>query len=336
MAKLTLGLAKPTIARVLGKSTNSTEVVDYINEAQARLMVRGDWRGTVVRYRSCVNDAKLTWPRWVEAIRKINVCHTNAPMLNRWYEFVGQGPGTLHDEDDPGLVHVDMGEAPTFDDIGGVDRVLKVQSDETETDTLYLIAQGYDENNEWIKTTHDGAIVDGEYILISSTPHYSTKEFSNVSAVRITGTTVGNVLLSEYEPTTTVTKPLGIYEPGETTPSYRRSRIPGLEAYDNCGCESDPCETGYTNVMVLAKLRHIPVVNDADWLVIGNLPALKDMVMSIVKAEKNLPSEADYYEARAIRELDKELEDHHKGETGPNVDVPDTHIFGFGSIQGVI
>jgi hypothetical protein len=78
------------------------------------------------------------------------------------------------------------------------------------------------------------------------------------------------------------------------------------------------------------------VAKDTDWILIGNLPALKDMVMSILKAEKDLPEEAELYEARAIRELSKELVDHEGESSFPRYDVQDPRTFGAGSIIGVI
>jgi hypothetical protein len=55
-----------------------------------------------------------------------------------------------------------------------------------------------------------------------------------------------------------------------------------------------------------------------------------------VKAEKNLAQEADYYEARAIRELEKELTNYNGGTTHPAFDTQDPQIWGAGAIQGVI
>ena len=330
MPKLTLGSVKSAIARVLGKSTSSSEVVDYINEAQEMLVNRGDWRGTVVRYAVCVADAKLTWPRWVEAIRKVTIAKSPAPIANRWYEFAGTGPGNLDDDDSPGLILQDMQEAPTFADISGTGKRLHAISNQTESSGLYICVQGYDENNEWIRTMHSGSLIDGEMLAVNTTGAYSTNYFSNVAAVR-KDETAGVVTLSEYDVALAVFAPIGRYEADETAPLYRRSRVPGLA--DICDCQ---CDDGYVKVQVQAKLRHIPVVNNNDWLLIGNLPALKSMVLSISKSEKNLPAEAEYYEARAIKELEKELTNHHLGESLPMVDVLDYHTWGAGSIEGVI
>lgn len=334
MAKLTLGSVKTTMGRVLGKSTSSSDLVSYINEAQERLIARGDWWGTIVRYRFCANEAKLTWPRWVGSVRRINVCHNNVPIANQWYEFVGNGPGTLHDTDDPGLVLEDMGEACIFNDISGTNKKIYVISDQPESGK-YICIQGYDENNKWVKTTYNGSLVDGEYIAVTNTGTLSTTVFANVSSI-IKDSTSGTVTISEYDTGAGTYTPIGQYEHDEERPIYRRSRIPGLANLGSCGCDSDVCASGDTSIQAMIKLRHVPVSSDNDWLIIGNIAALKDMVMSIVYAEKENPQMSEYYEKRAVRELESEVEDMNKGAFGPHMDNIDPYLFGAGSIEGVI
>lgn len=332
MNHLTLAQAKPVIARVMGKSIASAEVVDAINEAVERLMVRGDWIGTVVRYRVCVNEAKLTWPRHVHSIRKCNVNCSPVPVMNGWFEFVESGPGTLHDDDSPGLVLQDMGMACCFDDIIGLSKRLYVVSDEAEDADAEIIVQGYDDSNQWIRTLVAGTWIEGEPMPISVTGYQSANFWTNVTRV-IKPVTNGSVRMFERDMVLNVDKPMAIYEPDETTPSYRRSRIPGLDSVGGCGDVS--CPEGFTTVNVKAKLRFIPVVNDNDWVLIGNLPAIKEMVMSIQKAEKHLWQEATVYEARALTELGKELVDYEGEGSIPKYDVQSTALFGAGNVEGV-
>jgi hypothetical protein len=333
MNYLTLAKAKPVIARVMGKSTSSSEVVDAINEAVERLMVRGDWVGTIHRYRICITEAKLTWPRQIHTIKKCNICDSPIPVANGWYEFAQVGPGTLHDDDDPGLVLEDMGTACTFDDIIGYYKKLYVVSDEAEDSDAELIVQGYDDSNQWIRTLVGGAWIDGEPIAIGVGGALSTNYWTNITRI-IKPVTNGNVRLFERDVPTGVDKPIGIYEPDETHPSYRRSRIPSLDTHGGCG--DDACPEDFPAVNVLAKLRFIPVANDNDWIQIGNLPAIKEMVMSIQKAEKNLWDEAEVYENRALRELGKELVDYEGEASLPKYDIQSPALFGAGNIEGVI
>ena len=110
-------------------------------------------------------------------------------------------------------------------------------------------------------------------------------------------------------------KALAYYEPDETHPEYRRYLIPGLSDVDACcpheddeGNECEPCgDDDAKEVLVMAKHRFIPVAADNDWLSIGNLNAVKLMVMAIDKEEKNLWQEAGVLEAKAVQALDEEL-----------------------------
>ena len=332
--RLTLAQARPVIARVLGIAESDSRVADYLNEATQRLLPRGNWRGTIVRYRVQVSHAKLTWPRQIETILKCNVCDCPITVASRWYEFVTSGPGTLHDNDCPGLVLEDMDEAPAFDDIVGTDKVIRVQSSNAEASGARILLQGYDENSMWIRTydTVESEWVDGQYVALSTTPKYTTKFFASLTGA-IKPVTVGTIYLHEYESDTGSTKPLAIYEYDETHPSYRRSRIPSLDTFGSCG--DDDAIPGNTTVNILAKLRYIPVAAETDYVVISNLPALKDMVMSIDKAEKHLVQEAEYYENRAIRELVTELTNY-EGAAIPQLDIQNPAIFGAGALEGVV
>jgi hypothetical protein len=332
--KLTLANAKPVIARVLGKSQSSPEVIAFLNEAIQRLMVRGNWRGTVVRYRIAVNDEKLTWPRQIETVLKVNVGGSPIPLANRWYEFAGAGPGTTTAENSPGLILQDLGTACSFDDIEGIGKTILVTSDEVEDADSQILIQGYDQNNNWIRTLVAGVFVNGEYVNISPGGAYTTHEVINLTGV-IKPQTNGRVYLYEHDVATGVNKPLAMYEHDEENPEYRRSRIPSLADVDSSGTfEGIP--DGYAMVEVLAKLAFIEATEDTDILLIGNLPAIKDMVQSIVKAENNLAQEADYYESRAIRELEKELVNYEVTNGAPQFDIQSPEIFGAGTISGVI
>jgi hypothetical protein len=252
-----------------------------------------------------------------------------------WYEFVNGGTGILYDEDAPGLVLEDMGEAPTFDDILGVDKQVRTISSHPEATGTRILLQGYDHNNNWVRTYDytDAEYVDGEYVLVGNTVHYSTTLFTNITGV-IKPESVGTWYLHEYEASTGSLKALAVYEHDETLPSYRRSRIPGLATMGSCGNDTTGVE-GQTTVNVIAKLKFVPVVNDNDYIIIPNLPAIKDMVISIDKSEKDLMQEAEYYEARALKRLGAELKNH-EGAGIPQYDIQEPATFGAGALEGVI
>ena len=96
---------------------------------------------------------------------------------------------------------------------------------------------------------------------------------------------------------------IGHYQYDETHPSYARYLIPSINSN-----ASQP-----TKIEIIGKLDFIPVKNDTDYLGIQNLPALKEMMTALKKAE----NEPDSVKANQIiatgqtlaeKILDQELE----------------------------
>lgn len=337
MNLVTLGTAKTKIARVLGVCTTDSAVAEYLNEAQERLLNRpGKPVGSYVRYAICVNDSCLTWPRQIRSIEAFAVCDTPGQVHSSWYEFLTNGPGMLHDDDMPGTKLVDREMACTFDDItaGEVDRNVRVTTDVAETAGTYIWLYGNDENGNWIRSQIGGVWYDGERIDLSTAPVNSTHFFTSLVRVNKAATN-GIVRLYEWNSTTAaVVKALAYYEPSETLPIYRRSFIPGLADMQTCENSTDDCDN--RTVTVLARLQHIPVSADNDFLVIGNLPALKLMVMAIKAEEDGDIEKAQVLEAKAQRELDGELAAYLGDGQMPDIRVEDRSLFGGGGVENVI
>lgn len=313
-------------ATVSGGTTNPA-VIRLINEAQRRLCTRGKWLGTIQRYRINVDSANVTWPRQVTAVEAVAFCDDPGVIRNEWYEFLGHGPGQLDCDSCLWRTLVDRGTAATFRDVtpGQSNRKLRVYADVSESAEAYITIQGYDENGNWIKTQDDeGNWIDGEEILISTTPTLSSKIYSYVAKV-FKPVTNGPVRVYEYNTTTAANVQLiGYYEPDEETPIYRRSLLPGVMDSPTC----DECENRQITVMV--KLRYIPVRNDNDWLMLGNIDATKLAVQAILKERKDLQAEAEGYWGKAIRELEMELREF-KGD-GATPEIRVAPYFGGGNI----
>lgn len=310
--KFTLSDIKDDVAEALSVCSDDARVAAYVNESQERLILRGKWVGCYMRYRVCLNNGCITWPREIETIEAFAVCDWPGPVRNEWFEFNENGFGLLTDGSCPGNTLIDRGEACSFDDItkGKIDRKIKVYSDvaEAEDGSARITLQGYDENGNWIRTFVGGAWIDGEQVTMNTTGTLSTKNFSSLVSV-LKPVTLGNIRLYEYETTGgTNFRSLAIYEPDETRPLYRRSLVPGLGS--ECCVSPVDSENGSCNkssVTVLAKLRHIPVAADNDWLMLRSPSAIRLGVMAILKEKKDLLPEAETYWGKAIAELQRGL-----------------------------
>jgi hypothetical protein len=178
---------------------------------------------------------------------------------------------------------------------------------------------GYDENSLWIRSQDlNGAWYDGELVNITLGGATTLHQFVSVTSVQ---KPVTNGTVRVWNGLTLV----AMYEPDETRPWYRRSLVTGL-----ADTTTEP-----STVEVLAKLRFIPVAVDTDWLSIGNGPAIKFMVMAILKEERNLPQEAAYFEAKALDELHAELKTHEGAGRVSTLRVEHGNTFGASGLMPV-
>lgn len=320
MELLRLADVRESISRVANLCASKARVVDLVNEAERRLTLKGKWVNTVQSYQICVGGANcLVWPRQIATIEAWARCQTPGQIRNRWYQFNGNGPGILSEDSNWYQTLIDADPVCCFDDITVSDtptRKIRVQSDFAETSGARILLQGYDENSNWIMTTDSqtGQKIDGEYVRISNTgTNQTTNIFTKLVRVQ-KPITNGPVRLLEFDTSNNlVIKQIAYYEPGETLPWYRRSFLPGLSNVNNCGscsdCGQSSSDSDCNNkvVTVMAKLRHIDVIADNDFLLLGNQGALKLMVMAILKEERNLLEEAVAYEAQAVKLLQEEL-----------------------------
>jgi len=306
--QLTLSAAAPTLARVIGICTTDPRVAQYANEAEARLMPRGKWVGTVQGVRMCLtNQNCVTWPRRVQTVETYSLCKRPGTIENQWYEYLPSGPGVLDAESCVGNRLIDRGGSYCcFQDIAPSGKRIRVQASVAEAADARILLLGFDDNGQWIRTQDAGEWIDGEYVAISTTMQQTVNNFSYLSRV-IKPVTNGVVRGWDYNPVTGLIIPIFVYEPDETLPDYRRSLIPGLMASGGC-CNQSDCES--KNMQAMVKLKHIPVSKPNDFFTIGNVGALKLMVQAILKEEKNLFAEARAYESQAIAVLDQELASH--------------------------
>lgn len=314
MDKLRVSDLRTPIAEVLNVCADSDEVVPMINRVERRLMriKGGKWVGTVARMRICTSSTGcISWPRVVESIEGFQVCNTPGTIRNQWYEFSIQGPGLLNADSSWYNNLIDRGTMPTFDVPDNSTSQVAVLGTVDEAAGAKMLVRGYNATGGWIRTeTSPGVWVDGEYVDIENgVTHYSTNIFSAITGV-IKPVTNGPVQMWQYDvPTASLVKQLAYYEPDEEVPIYRASLLPGLETrrgcppLTNCGCRT----TEKTQVTVIAKLRHIDVRNDDDFLVLGCEAAFVLGAQAILKERRNIWDEAQKYWSSATQELENEL-----------------------------
>ena len=293
--KITLGDIKTNVARLLSMGGTDARVTDYINEAQERLLYKGKWAGTYARYAINASNGTITWPRELETIESVAVGDAPAIVRNEWFEFLESGYGIQDSQDSDAKTLIDRGEACVFSDIAGTDKKLRLYTTHSSDVGKRVLLQGYGADGSWIRTLDGATLVDGEYVTLTGTYIDTQEIFSELVGVQ-KDDTAANVTVYEYKPSDNTQRLIAEYQPTESRPVYRRSLIAGLK------------DSGETRVVtIVGKLRFIPAKQDNDWLMISNEAALKEMVLSIRKAENNLPQEAAIYEKRAVELLQEQL-----------------------------
>lgn len=303
---------KSELARIAGASgmvMSDSRVMSYANVAIEELMQEGDWPSIVDRYNFRVYGGTITLPQDYERILYMKLNGISQVMQSPWYEFIGYGPTFLNDQpvsphDTNPLLGVmgvlDRDDVCTFLDIppvsDGVQYTLRVASTVQESSGATVIIQGLDGNGDFIRSNFNGEWIEGvAFVLSGAFPQVATsgQVFSKITGV---------IKPATRQPVNCYYVPVGggsqtqiaHWEANATNISYRRYRIPGLND-----------DTQYC-IETRIRRRFAPITKDSDILLIGNLPALKNMVQAVYYAESN---EKDAYatsKAIAIGILRKE------------------------------
>lgn len=286
--------------QVLNLSVTDPRWLQYLNEALQRLMAPGMWVGTTGRYQVCVREACLTWPRTFDTIEAMEICNRPVPIHNQWFEFLENGPGRaqLRGCARPGMLDRGSGHA-MFDDTR-VNSVIRLYPQYSADVGKTVTIRGFDMDGHEVLTNSgntQGEIITLAQPYVDSTTIWGPQVFRDV----IKDVTKGYVRAFSYDatlppppatpqPSDTPLKAMAAWEPTETLPDYRRSYIPEIDSqHRGCGCNnsfttSTTCLPSC--VTVIAKHLFIPVESDLDMLPLGNAPAIKLAMRSVMLEER--------------------------------------------------
>ena len=335
--KVTLGTAKARIAKHLNLCPTDSRTVEYINEAQRRLLESGKWKGTYGKFTICATNGCITWPRQIETIETVAVNKQPGTVRNSWFEFQESGYGLMTNKDDIGVQILDRGESPIYKSLSGVGKPIRVYSFVAADTGKEITIKGYDTNNNWVRkeigTT--GTYQDGETVkLDTSGAGYedTATSFKSITSVS-KDVTQANVRLYEVTDANTPTLvDIANYEPSETLPSYRQSLIPSLAGSGKCDNGTDKT----VPVTVIAKLRFIDAVDDNDILLVSDLYAIKNMSIAIKLEENRDFGAAQQYRGLAFESLQNQLANYQGSGVVPTLKLTNLETHGGGGIESVI
>lgn len=350
MFNLIVSQARSAIARVLNVCETDPAVLTILNEAESRLLNRSDKPvGSLVRVKFCLNrQSCFSWPRQIQTVEAYAVCNQPGIIRGPAFEFIGYPNGIGPQHGGGGWcganMLLDRGTAVSFEDVNATSEAKKIELLATNAADVgkTVILKYYDSNGNKVYTSIDGVVQEGEELTLVAPPASvltSRDVLTDGLYQVIKEVTDYPIIMYEVNSadTTDRTKMLSYYEPSETTPIYRRSFVPGVGGCcaDDDDDEEEDCDE-VRHITALVKLQHVPLVNNNDTLVIGNLPALKLMVMGILREEQNRFDESQYFKAEAARELDGELASYTGDGQVQAVRVQEPAIFGAGghSVSG--
>lgn len=303
----------PEVADVINVNQSSQKALRYLNRAQEELLNQERWVGTTIKYRVCIYDGIITWPRELATIEAMKVGNTPALLKNQWFEFLEYG-ADYRDRYFAGSwsegfnlfgggrqsVAVDQAEAISFVDVcaGGNAKKLKVYAQANEAAGARILLQFYDNTGTFIRTNDPTeSWVDGEFVsLNASAPQTTINAVSSWVGVQ-KPLTNDVVRITELDTVTGLERPLAQYDWNEISPAYRRTRV-----MQGCGDRKCP-----TSVTVIGKQRFTPAIKPRDYLCLQSQGAIIAQAKAIYLRDNNNLQESMALAATATDLLDKEL-----------------------------
>lgn len=303
--RIKYGDIKAVLSKVVNLTASDSRVLSYANRAVERLLYEGKFLDSTVRYRVCVSEKCLVWPREIETIETCHVCDKPVTIRGPWYEALENGPGLISsDRCGPCLTLIDRGPSLTFDWISTTGYKLAIYADGTESAGTVLLRY-YDSTGNKVYTTYSGSVIEGERLTIPAAGGYTVATYEMLpNGLYHVEKPVTNRVIRLYAQKISDASlvPLAYYEPDETLPVYRSSYLTTLE---NGSCDA-------SQVTIIGKLRFIPAVGDSSVMMIPHTEAIRLAVQAVYKEECNLLAEASQYWSMAFTLLSSQLR-HYRG-----------------------
>lgn len=262
-----------------------------LNEATEMLIESGRWLGTQQHISVSVNSSGvLTLPRHYVTVLGATVDAVAVPLAGKWYTYLqnvstdiqscqnnvqdqGDGYCTIDDPSGPCTIKVACG---------------------AESGSVHV--QGLDQSGNPVYAA-DGTL--GFDVDLNSAS-WSTTQVSRFTSIQLPVTSGLKTLTVKYEDATTSV--LGLFEPGETLPSYRRYLVPEATTKDPDSLEDDDA-----TVVALCQRRFVKLVSDTDLVWPAHTGALKQMCLAVYWSNEADESRSEFHFKKALELLGNNL-----------------------------
>ncbi len=199
---------------------NEAKLFSKIGDAVELLTQKGEFDPLTGYVDICVTGRCVTLPREIETVLAVNL--DGHPVLGRnpLFTFHLNGPGDFGTDC---RSWTDAGQFPTYRDLPCPGKLIAFLDKEADAGAELRVF-GYDSQNRVLQT-----VVNGEYqegYLVPTVFGYALPDSTAPTISRIThiykAPTKGEIRLSSFDSSTSTGTLIGIYEPNETKPLYRR------------------------------------------------------------------------------------------------------------------
>jgi hypothetical protein len=291
--RITLSEARSQLYPAIVPSIDNQENIDrfnsYLNLAQERLINSGKWNGTILPVRFYSPSGMITLPRrFVSALAaKWVKDDVSGPIKirNGWFTYLtpisdlftaSYWPRYGYNE----TYFDDLGDGyATFANPAFTSFTIKVEIENLNDASNEVVIKGKDQNNK-----------DVTAIITLANPTASIPQvFSKIDFFQ---KPITNGAINLYAVSGVDEEQIGAYEATETTASYHRYAVPNEPSID------------YLDI--LCKVRFVPCVNDTDEVIVSNLGALKNTLMSLKWEDEGDMDRSEMYFMKAIQLLNGE------------------------------
>lgn len=306
------------LRRASGFCPTSQDFIDLVNESCERALRRGDFHGTVVPMFCCIFNGCVVWPRYVLEVRRLNICNHAMPPRSLWYDFLPTNQHHWHHWRGGPLGFRQDGETPVLQNVQGDGRLIRAyprsNNDVGKTVTIF----GTDNNGQPLATYDAGNnFIQWGQVITLAKPFGSTNTYVRYIDYVTKDETEQIVDVYAYNATTNLLEEIAHYEPTETTPTYSRYKLTGPFLNLPGGAGLPNCCNNPRGVLALVKLRYIEAKVPTDLVFIENMAALKKWIQSLKAEDANDIQLAKAFEADAVHELNRQLEDHQPDDQFP-------------------
>lgn len=214
-------------ARKVAGHCSTPILLKFITDSVQLLADKGETDLLIENVDLCVIGNCVTCPRQVETVLAVNICGHPTYSRDALFSYHNNGPG---DGCSCGWTWADQGNHYTYRDLPCPSKLIAFLESADDSGKLLRVF-GFDDQNRPLRTLVAGVWEDG--LRVPMIFGYALPASTDPVVSRITGiikdVTVSNVRLSSFSNAANVTGGtgtlLGIFEPDETEPRYRRIKL---------------------------------------------------------------------------------------------------------------